>query len=195
MTAPVDLGPTTDHLARIVAGIDDDVLGRPTPCTGRTVGDLVDHCLGLAAAFTASARKEDRPELHQPPPPWSGANLPRDWGTVLPERLQSLALAWRQPTAVEGMATAGGVTMPASVMNLVALDEIFLHGWDLAVATKQPFEPDETALHVVHEFLSESTKESPEGTPGLFGPVVPVPDDASLLDRALGLSGRDPAYR
>jgi hypothetical protein len=29
---------------------------------------------------------------------------------------------------------------------------------------------------------------------GLFGPVVEVPDDAPLLDRVIGLTGRDPAW-
>jgi hypothetical protein len=29
----------------------------------------------------------------------------------------------------------------------------------------------------------------------VFGPVVPVPDDAPLLDRVIGLSGRDPGWK
>ena len=29
----------------------------------------------------------------------------------------------------------------------------------------------------------------------LFGPIVPVPDDASALDHLLGLTGRDPNWQ
>jgi len=29
---------------------------------------------------------------------------------------------------------------------------------------------------------------------GIFGPTITVPDDAPLLDRVVGLSGRDPAW-
>jgi hypothetical protein len=46
-------------------------------------------------------------------------------------------------------------------------------------------------LTILLEFLRETP---PEGTQGLFGPIVPVPADAKALDRVIGLTGRDPAW-
>jgi hypothetical protein len=40
---------------------------------------------------------------------------------------------------------------------------------------------------MVHQFTSSGAK-------GLFGPPVPIPCDALLLDRILGLTGRDPRW-
>ena len=57
----LDFGPTTTSLAAIVRGVRDDQLGDPTPSTGRSVGDLLDHIGGLAVAFTDAARKSAPP--------------------------------------------------------------------------------------------------------------------------------------
>jgi uncharacterized protein (TIGR03086 family) len=86
--------------------------------------------------------------------------------------------------------------MPAAVMGKVAVDELVLHGWDLARGTGQPFACDPASTQAVFEFTSMMSQPSEAaGREGLFGPVVDVPADASLLDRALGFSGRDPAWR
>ena len=58
---PLDFGPATTTMARLVTGVTDDQLTARTPCPDYTVADLVDHIGGLAFAFTASARKGDVP--------------------------------------------------------------------------------------------------------------------------------------
>jgi uncharacterized protein (TIGR03086 family) len=101
--------------------------------------------------------------------------------------------AWQQPSAWEGTAEAGGVVMPAPVAAVVTLDEVLVHGWDLAVATGQHYTADPASVAACTEFAAQAAAQGP--TPGLFGPPVPVPDDAPPLDRLLGLTGRDPAWR
>ena len=118
----LDFGPTTTALATLVRGVGDDQLDGPTPNTGRSVGDLLDHIGGLALAFTAAARKEQPPGGGNPTAD-AGA-LPEDWRSEIPDRLDALAAAWRDPAAYEGSTQAGPIEMPADAAALVALDEV-----------------------------------------------------------------------
>lgn len=93
------------------------------------------------------------------------------------------------------MTEAGGVTMPAEQMGVVAFDELVLHGWDLARATGQSFSCDSASTAAVLAFTKASAQpEEADNREGLFGPVVDVPEDAPALDRALGFAGPDPTW-
>jgi uncharacterized protein (TIGR03086 family) len=87
------------------------------------------------------------------------------------------------------------VDLPGAVAAMVATDELVVHGWDLARATGQEYRPDPAALRSALAFLTETARGPEEERAAIFGPVVPVPGDAPLLDRAIGLSGRDPRWR
>jgi uncharacterized protein (TIGR03086 family) len=187
----LDLAPATTRLATIVSGISDDQLPDPTPCTESSVAALLDHVGGLSAAFTAAARKKPLSGA----PRADAAHLPGDWRTRLPEQLAELAAAWRDPSAWHGATAAGGVELPGDVAGVVALDEVVLHGWDLARATGQAFDVEPQLLEAVHGFVARTARANPDGTPGLFGPPVTVAADAPLLDRVVGLAGRDPHWR
>lgn len=188
MTSFVDLGPAAQRVAGLLPAIDDDRLGSPTPCADTTVGELVSHLLGLAEAFRAGAEKKPDPG----PPPGTMPPPAPDWRTALPARLDDLVAAWREPGAREGTTSVGGVEMPAAVIAVVALDELVLHGWDLARATGQPYEVDPVSVDACLGFVGVTAR--PEGVPGLFGPPVTMPPDAPALHRLVGLSGRDPHW-
>jgi len=191
VTETLDLSPATRRMERILAAIDDTQLSAPTPCTGTPVNVLVDHVLGLSSAFTAAARKDHGPHTDAPPV-FSGA-LPPDWRSVAAELLPALAAAWRDPEAWTGTTRAGGLDLPAPVAGLIALDELVVHSWDLAVATGQEYECEPYEIAACTAFAAQTTDED-RADGGLFGPVVPVGDDASPLDRLLGLTGRDPRW-
>src|SRR3954471_4831975 len=120
----LDLAPQAAEVARVVAGVRDDQLGDPTPCDGTPVAGMLDHLVGLTYAFRCTAEKTPLPGRASTSPD----SLVPDWRTRLPEQLSALAEAWRSPAAWEGMASAGGATMPAPAMAAVALDELVIHG-------------------------------------------------------------------
>jgi uncharacterized protein (TIGR03086 family) len=188
MTVP-DLEPAARRVVALLDGVPDPDLTAPTPCADTPVGRLLDHLMGLSEGLRASAAKEP----DQGGPQSSAANLDPDWRTALPKRLDALVAAWREPAAAEGMTSAGGVEMPAVEIAAVTLNELVMHGWDLARATGQPYDPDAADVAAILPFLEATS--SAEGVPGLFGPAVAVPDDAPAFDRALGLSGRHPEWR
>ena len=93
------------------------------------------------------------------------------------------------------MTRAGGVDLPGEVAGLVALDELVIHGWDVARASGQAYDCDSPSLAAVHGFVAAFSGLGQEAErEGLFGPEVEVPADAPLLDRVIGLTGRDPAW-
>ena len=190
----VDLEPATRRMAELIRGIPDERLGRPTPCPAYALGDLVDHVAGLTLAFTAAATKTTANTGSQGPS-GDASRLGDDWRTRIPRDLAALAEAWRDPAAWQGTTRAGGVELPGEVAGLVALDELVIHGWDVARASGQAYNCEPALLEVVHGFVAQFSGPGQEAArEGLFGPVVEVPDDAPLLDRVIGLTGRDPAW-
>jgi uncharacterized protein (TIGR03086 family) len=187
----IDFAPATRAVAAVLGGISDEQLTAATPCPDFSVADLLDHLDGLALAFTLAARKAPLPDGGQPVV--DGSQLSPDWRTEIPAALERLAAAWTNPAAYDGLTMAGPIEMPADIAALVALDEVVVHGWDLARATGQPYDPDEASVLASLGFAS-SFEVPPEAGPGPFGPPVPVPASASALDRLAGATGRDPGW-
>lgn len=190
----IDLEPAAREVRRLLGGVADEQLADPTPCAGTSVAGLLDHLMGLTLAFTWAAQKQtvagERGRAQA-----RADKLDPAWRTVLPQRLEQLVDAWRVPSAWDGVTAAGGATLPAAVTGVVALDELVLHGWDLARATGQPFRCDPISTEAVLEFTRQTTLPANEAMrAGIFGPVVAVPDTALALDRALGYAGRDPDW-
>jgi uncharacterized protein (TIGR03086 family) len=190
----LDLRPATDELTRLVEGVREDQLDAPTPCTQRRLADLLDHVDGLSLAFALAARKTE-PEGGSRPPSPNGARLGDGWRGRIRERLAGMADAWADPGAWTGTTRVGGVQLPGDVAGLVGLDELIVHGWDVAVASDQRLRWDDHLVAAAAAYVDSVVAQNPRGTPGLFGPPVPVPASASPLERLLGLTGRDPAWQ
>lgn len=189
----LDLTPATGMLTKVVTDIGDDQLGAPTPCRDTTVADLLDHVDGLCLAFTAAAVKDGVAGSQAPAA--DGSRLGPDWRMRISDRLAQLATAWQDETAWAGMTRAGGVDLPGDVAGQVAINEIVVHGWDIAAATGHDYACETELIQAAYAFVQAAVAQSPDGSPGLFGPPASVPESAPLLDRLIGLTGRDPAWR
>ena len=62
------------------------------------------------------------------------------------------------------MTAAGGVDLPGEVAGIVALDELVVHGWDLAKATGQPADYDGPGLEAVYALVEQFRAAGVEGS-------------------------------
>ncbi|WP_193607895.1 TIGR03086 family metal-binding protein [Nocardioides lijunqiniae] len=186
----LDLGPAAATMRRLVLATTDDQLTLPTPCPDYTVGDLVEHVGGLTIAFTGAAHR-------QPVPGADGggagdaSQLEEGWRDRIVRDLEVLVEAWLNPAAYDGMTAAGGVDLPGAVAAQVVLNELVVHGWDLARATDRRCDPDPASVAACREFVA-GFEVPPGAGDGPFGPPVTPPDDATDLERLVALTGRDP---
>lgn len=188
----IDLRPAADRLTTIVEGLVEGDLAAPTPCGAATVGDLVDHLGMFASNFARVARKELDDATSVPPPAFDARHLGPDWGAELNASLDALGAEWADERAWYGSTWVGGMQLPAEVAGVIALDELVVHGWDLATATGQPFEVSTREIEAATAFIAGF--EAPRDG-RLFGPVVEVAPNATPMDRLLGLAGRDPLWK
>jgi hypothetical protein len=93
------------------------------------------------------------------------------------------------------MTQAGGVEMPGEVAPVVALEELVIHGWDLAQASRQLYDSAEQELAVVRGFVAQfAGPDQAEMRGDAYASPAAVPQTAPLQDQVIGLSGRDPGW-
>ena len=175
MTAPTDsvvvLSRALDQAGDVLAAVHPDQLDRPTPCADWDVAQLIGHLVEAPARFLQMARGED--------PDWSAGPRPAagSWVTDFRCNADDLLHHWHQAGAT---ADAGQVDWEIA--------EIAVHTWDVARATGQ----SPSLLPEVAErglaFMSAML--TPENRGTVFGPPVPVPEDAPVYDRLAAFAGR-----
>ena len=179
-----ELGPAAEEMGRLVSGVRDDQLDDRTPCPDWTVRELLAHVHQFTSVFTHNALKQQA----QPPD-----GLVDDWRVAIPHQLDELARSWRQETAWQGRVSSGGVEMGASDNAVVGIEELTVHGWDLARATGQTLRVEDADLDQVDRFFDLFADQLASGA-GPFGPVAAAPSGASRLERTIARTGRDPSW-
>ncbi len=175
-----------DPVAATISTATADELGAPSPCSGWSARDVLNHMIGAADMFAACARGQQ-----QPFPDWSA--MP-DWvgaDPVASYRRSGVALtaAFGAPGVLDGAVSMPWGDMPARfALNLIMADHV-AHAWDLARATGLEIEirddAAETALATMRVAVSPELRSA-----GFYGPEQAAPEDASTLDRLAAFTGR-----
>ncbi|WP_407924491.1 TIGR03086 family metal-binding protein [Actinomadura physcomitrii] len=104
------------------------------------------------------------------------AGFGHGWQKRVAEHVRALGEAWTDPAAWEGETETGGTKLSNELWGKIAFTEIVVHGWDLATATGRPFDLPDATLRACLDHVADFVPKAP--FPDLWGPTVPVPDDA-----------------
>lgn len=178
-------------LEKVVGGIAPGQLHDKTPCTDYDVAQLRDHTVGWLTIFADGFAD---PAGQAPRTSTDGYHTPDDAAGAVRDAAARLTNALRAGAAARPL-RLGESAMPGELALGMILWEYQMHGWDLARATGQAFAPPSAAAEESLGFAPNMLTEDYQGEGKAFAPRVEVPASAPPLDRLLGLSGRDPAWR
>ena len=164
-------------LAGVVGGISPSDLDKPTPCDDFTVRGVLEHMVGGATAFAAAYRGTDA----EPPPV---DDVLAGFGPALGD----LNAAIHEPGALDPMVAAPFGEIPGDAFaRFVVLDGL-VHGWDMATATGQAYEPPAELVAEVEAFARQALDPLRDGE--TFGSAVEPPPSATPIERLAAYTGR-----
>ena len=149
----------------------------PTPCSEFTVHDLVEHLMGSLRSLGGMA----------------GAEIPEQIQAVsaedyIAQAAETALAAWRA-RGIEGEVPFGSGTAPAAVPAGILSLEFFIHAWDFARATDQPFSAPEPLTAFVTGLAEQIIQPSNRGDGKGFAEIAaPVHDDA--VSKLMAFTGR-----
>jgi len=184
----------------VIAGVRPDQLTAPTPCPEMDVRAMLGHLVAVLDRIAALGQGQDPfavTETHAPDDGWSDA-----WTTSARRATQ----AWRDDAVLERPMTLPWITGSGAEILATYLSEVTVHTWDLATATGQRPDWDDTVVNVAfaarHILPAENRRalfEEISAAMGLdevaipFAEALPIPDDAPAIDRLVAWNGRDPS--
>jgi uncharacterized protein (TIGR03086 family) len=184
-----ELTDAADAGARVVDGVQPGQFCDATPDTEWDVRTLLNHLvLWTAYNFERRAHGEMVPEEMMT----RDFAAEPDFAAAYRAQLDRALDAWADPAVWESELNVMGSATPAADIAAMMLAELVLHGWDLAAATGQSYTVSDRAAAAALAAV-EANAEMFRKYKGFAEPVS-LPDDATALDRALALSGRDPDW-
>lgn len=155
-------------------------LDAPTACSTFAVRDVLEHMIGGATAFAAAFRGDDAAD-------------PADNGDLVatfPTAMADLQQAVHEPGALDRTISAPFGDIPGEdFARFVALDGL-VHGWDIATAIGQPYDPPSRVVADVDSFARQAISEDMRSA-GMFASPVDPPEGASPLLSLVAFTGRN----
>jgi uncharacterized protein (TIGR03086 family) len=186
MTDLADMMPeAADGFGRLVRAVAPHQWRLPTPCPDFTVLALVEHVVESLTQH-ADLVVDGRFDL--------GLTVELDGADVAAAHRAAAARAieaWSAEGVIEAEHPMPWGPVPGRDLAGHLVLEHVVHGWDLAVATGQPF-PFHEKLVAAVERIARAHDERVLRQPGMFAAAVPVAADAAALDRLAGFLGRRP---
>ncbi len=177
-------------LAAVVENITPAQNSDPTPCAGWDVGALRTHVVGWLATFAGGFADSDgrapRADLQEYIAPAGPA-------AEIRRRADELDAALRAGAAQRPL-QLGEAAMPGELALGMILWEYQVHGWDLATATGQSWDPPAAAARASLKFAPDMLTPDYQGEGKAFAPPVTPPTDATPVQRLVALSGRNPGW-